>query len=97
MSRIQVQLWCNRLKESRGNVYNDALPGRPSMSTTRENIEAVKKMILDNRRFSIREVANDVGISCQAIFTDVLAIKHAAAKIFPKLLNNVTWISLRRR
>ena len=54
------------------------------------NIEAVKKMIMDNRRTTIREVANDVDISfgsCQAIFMDVLGMKRAATKIFPKLLN----------
>ena len=59
-------------------------------STTDENIEAVKKMILDNRRIDIREVADDVGISfgsCQAIFTSVLGMKCAAAQIVPKLLN----------
>ena len=58
-------------------------------STTNENIEAVKKMILDNRRFTIREVANNAGISlgsCQAIFTNFLGKKPAAAKIVPKLL-----------
>ena len=39
---------------------------------------AVKKMILNNRRFSIREVADDVAItfgSCQAILMDVLGMK----------------------
>ena len=54
MSRTQVQLCYNRFKEGR--------PERPSTSTTDENIEAVKKMILDNRRIIIREVADDVGI-----------------------------------
>ena len=47
-------------------------------------------MILDNRRITIRVVADDVGISCgscQVIFTDVLGIKRAAAKIVPKLLS----------
>ena len=47
-------------------------------------------MILDNRRITIREVADDVGISfslCQVIFTDVLGMKLEAEKIFPKLLN----------
>ena len=61
-----------------------------STSTTDENIEAIKKMILDNRRITIRRRADDVGISfgsCEAIFTDVLGIKRAAAKIVPKLLN----------
>ena len=63
MSRTQVQLWYNRFKEGREDVNDDARPGRPSTSTTDENIEAVKKMILDNRRITIREVADDVGIS----------------------------------
>ena len=50
----------------------------------------MKKMILDNRRITVREVADDVGISfdsCKAILRDVLAIKCAAAKIVLKLLN----------
>jgi len=52
--------------------------------------EQVKKMILENRRITIREVADDVGISfgsCQAIFSDVLGMKRVAAKFVPKLLN----------
>ena len=47
-------------------------------------------MILDNRRITIREVADDVGItfsSFQDMFTDVLDLKRAAAKTVPKLLN----------
>ena len=47
-------------------------------------------MILDNRRITIGEVTDDVGIpfgSCRAIFTDVLGMKRAAAKFVPKFLN----------
>ena len=79
MIRKQVQLWYNRFNEGHEDVNDNA-----------ENIEAVTKMILANRRIIIREVADDVGISfgsCQAIFTYVLSIKRAAAKIVPKLLN----------
>ena len=77
MSRTQVQLWCKRFKEGQEDVNNDARPGRPTT-------------ILDNHQITIREVTDNVGIlfgSWQAIFTDVLGIKRAAAKIFPKLLN----------
>ena len=90
MSRTQIQLRYNRFKEGREHVNDDGLPGRPSTPTTDENIEAVKKMILDNRLITIREVPDDVGISfgsCEAIFTDVLGMKRAAEKTFPKLLN----------
>ena len=87
MSRTQVQLWYNRLKEGWEDVNDDAGPGHPSTSTTDKNIEAVKKMILYNCQITIREVADDVGISfgsCQAIFTDVLGMKRVAGKIVPK-------------
>ena len=90
MSRTQVQLLYNRFKEGREDVNDNARPGRPNTSTTEENIEAMKKMTLDNRQITMIEVANDVGISfgsCQTIFMDVLGMKLALAKIVPKLLN----------
>ena len=55
-----------------------------------ENIEAAKKMMLNNHRITFREVANDVGISFglrQAIFTDALGMERATAKTVPKLPN----------
>ena len=54
MSRTQVKLWYNQFKEGREDVNDDARPGHPSTSKTDANIEAVKKMILDNRRITIR-------------------------------------------
>ena len=76
----------NRFKEGQEHVNDDTSPSRPSTSTTNENIEAVKKMILNNRRITIRDVADDVDISfgsSQAAFKDVLRMKPAAAKIVP--------------
>ena len=46
---------------------------------------------MENRRITIREVAEDVGISvgsCHAIFSDILGLKRVAAKFVPKLLNS---------
>ena len=63
MSRTPVQLWYNRFKKIRENINDNPRPGRPSTLTTDENIEAVKKMILDNCRITIREVGEDVDIS----------------------------------
>ena len=63
ISRTQVQLWYNRLKEGGEDVNDDSGSDRPNMSTTDENIKAVNKMILDNRRITISWVADDVGIS----------------------------------
>ena len=59
MSRTQVQLCYYRFNKGREDVNDDARPD----STTNENIEAMKKMILGNRRSIIRDVADDVDIS----------------------------------
>ena len=56
ISRKEVQL---RFKKGRDNARS----GRPSTSTSDEHIEAVKKISLDNRRISTREIADDIGIS----------------------------------
>ena len=100
MSRTQVQLWYNRFKKGR---EDHASPGPLSKSTTDENIEAVKKMILNSRQITSREIADYVGISFGphvAIFTALLGIKRAAAKTVSKLLNfeqkNVAWPWLRK-
>ena len=85
-----VYKWYKLFTEGREEVNDDAHPGRPSTSTTNENTEAVKKIVMENRRITIREVAEDVGISVgswHAIFSDILGLKRVAAKFVAKLLN----------
>ena len=91
-SRTQVQLWYNRFKEDLEDVNDDARASRPCTLAIDENIKAVKKMTLANRPITIREVADDAGISfglSQAIFTYVSGMKRATAKIVQKLLNKL--------
>ena len=50
----------------------------------------MKKIILDNRRIIIGDVADDVGISfgsCHLIFTNILGMNHVTGKIVLKLQN----------
>ena len=71
----------NRLKVGREDAN-----GRPNTSATDENIEAVNKMILANRRITIREVANAVRLTyCSAHVKQFLDMKCAAANIVPIL------------
>ena len=68
----------------------DERPGRPSISTADENVEKVKDLVTNDRRITIREVADDVGISIGSgydIFSNLLGMKRVAAKFVPKLLN----------
>ncbi|UYV74923.1 hypothetical protein LAZ67_12001814, partial [Cordylochernes scorpioides] len=76
--------------EGREDVNDEERAGRPSTSTTDEKINEVEKMILANRRITIREVAEDLSISigsCHSIFINDLGMRRVAAKFVPKLLN----------
>ncbi|UYV73311.1 hypothetical protein LAZ67_10002669 [Cordylochernes scorpioides] len=76
--------------EGREDVNDKERAGRPSTSTTDEKINEVEKMILANRRITVREVAEDLNISigsCHSIFINDLGMRRVAAKFVPKLLN----------
>ncbi|UYV72842.1 hypothetical protein LAZ67_10000956 [Cordylochernes scorpioides] len=76
--------------EGREDVNDEWRAGRPSTSTTDEKINEVEKMILANRRITVREVAEDSNISigsCHSIFINVLGMRRVAAKFVSKILN----------
>jgi len=55
-----VYEWYKRFEEGREDVEDDERVGRPGTSTIDENVEEIKKIVLDNRRIIIREVAEEV-------------------------------------
>ncbi|UYV74964.1 hypothetical protein LAZ67_12001915 [Cordylochernes scorpioides] len=76
--------------EGRVDVKDEERAGCPSTSTTDEKINEVEKIILANRRITVREVAEDLNISigsCHSIFINDLGMRRVAAKFVPKLLN----------
>jgi hypothetical protein len=73
MSRTQCFEWYTHFKTGRTSIDEDPRSGRPSTSTDNVHIDAVRHLILQNRRLTIREIAEDVGIdfgSRQAILTE---------------------------
>jgi len=80
-----IQSFQNR----RTSIDEDSQSGRHSTSTDDVHIDAVHCLILQNCRLTIREIAEDVGISfgsCQAILTEKLNMQHAATKFVPRVL-----------
>ena len=63
LDKSNVYRWYKMFSEGRENVNDEERAGRPSTSTTDEKIDEVKKMILANRRITVREIAEDLGIS----------------------------------
>ncbi|UYV84814.1 hypothetical protein LAZ67_X003595 [Cordylochernes scorpioides] len=90
LDRSNVYRWYKIFTEGREDVNDEERAGRPSTSTKDEKINEVEKMILANRRITVREVAEDLNISigsCHSIFINDLGMRRVAAKFVPKLLN----------
>lgn len=56
LSKTRVYEWYSSFKNGREVVEDLNRSGRPSTSSTEENIDSVKKMVLENRRLSLRKV-----------------------------------------
>jgi len=63
LSRTQCHVWHKRFKSSRTSIEGDLKSGRPSTSMDDDHVEDVLAVIRQNRRLTVREVAEEVGIS----------------------------------
>ena len=62
MSKTRIKEWYNRFKGGRIPVDSDSRSVRPSTTKTLDNIERVRLSIEGNRRLTVREQGNDLGI-----------------------------------
>ena len=88
LGRTQCFEWYSRFKTGRTSI-DDPRSGRPSTSTDDVRIDAVCDLIFQNRSLTIREIAEDVGISfgsCQAILIEKLNMYRVAAKFVLRVL-----------
>ena len=77
MKKSAVHKWYKRFEEGREETTDEDRSGRPSTSITPENVDAVKDLVLQDRRITVREVAEELGISvgsCDTILTDHLGM-----------------------
>jgi hypothetical protein len=73
------------------SVEDDECSGRPSISKTTENVEKIRELIHEDRRWTIHELADTIRISygvCQEMLPENLNMRHIAAKFVPRLLTN---------
>ena len=73
MGRTQVFEWFRRFKEGRTSVESNPRSGRPSTSRNEEMIAKVRKIFRNNWKLTVREIADDCGISvgsCYAILNE---------------------------
>ena len=89
MGITQIKEWYNRFKVGRTSVESDARSGRPSTSRNNELIDKMRTLVMQDRRVTVRELVEEVGISTgsvHSILTNDLATRRVSAKFVPKLL-----------
>ena len=89
LSRTKCYEYYQLFKSGRNSVEDDPKFCKPSSSSGDDHIEKVRSVIRENRRLTIREVSEEVGIcksSCHTILTEKLKLHRVAAKFVPRLL-----------
>ena len=89
MGITQIKEWYRWFKNGRTSVYSDPRSGRPSLTTTPEKIERVRLVIKGDRRLTVRELENDLGIpktTVWEILNKILEMTRVCAKFIPELL-----------
>ena len=90
MSKTGIKEWYNRFKRGRTSVDSDSRSGRPSTTKTLDNIERVRLAIEQDRRMTVWELEEDLGIPKSIIWeilTSNLQMIRVCAKFVPKLLS----------
>ncbi|CAK9805507.1 Protein GVQW3 [Anthophora plagiata] len=88
-SRTQCYEWFIRFKNGRQSIEDDPRPGRPLIATDNTCIEKISDLVRVNRRLTVRELSEEVGISigsCHEILTEKLNMHRVAAKFVPRLM-----------
>ncbi|UYV77190.1 hypothetical protein LAZ67_15000063 [Cordylochernes scorpioides] len=77
----------HRFKEGREETADNERSGRPSTSTTSEKVDKVLELVREDRRITVREVAEETGISfgsTQSIMKDISGVRRLNAVLVPK-------------
>lgn len=68
MGKTQIKEWYKRFKSGRTSVDSDPRSGRPSTTTTPDNVERVRVAIEQDRCLTVRELEDDLGLPKSTIW-----------------------------
>jgi len=89
LSRARVFQWHVRFKTGRTSVDDDQHTGKPTSCTTAEAVERIQELVRQDRRRTIHDIAEEVGIghgTYQRILTEEMGMHLVAAKFVPRIL-----------
>ena len=81
--------WVKAFKAGKFSVEDDTRPGRPKTSVTKASIAAVKVVVEQDARLSVKDIASCTGISegcVQTILKKRMDLRKVCARWVPHLL-----------
>ena len=85
-----VAKWSAEFKRGRNSLEDDPRPGRPADVISQEMIDLVERLVLNNRRIKVAELASVSGISNGSVYTIIhehLGMSKVSARLVPRNLN----------
>lgn len=91
LSKSTIYSWIKRFKEGRVSVKDDVRSGRPLTSSNEKIVDQVRQKIQSDRKLTIREISQEVGISfgsCQRILVNELCNASTVCRTYSKSAND---------
>lgn len=88
-SDATVYNWYNEFKRGRTSTATIPSPGRPIEVTTQENIQKIHRMVLNDRKLKVREIAEAMNMSSERVYNilhEHLHMKKLLARWVPRVL-----------
>ena len=85
-----VAKWSAEFKRGRDSLEDDPRPGRSADVISQEMIDRVERLVLNNRRIKVAELASECGISNGSVYTIIhkhLGMSQVSARWVPRNLN----------
>ena len=82
--------WSAEFKHGRYSLEDDPRPGRPADVISQEMIDRVERLVLNNRRIKVAELASECGISNGSVYTIIhehLSMSKVSARWVPRNLS----------
>ena len=85
-----VAKWSAEFKRGWGSLEDDPRPGHPADVISQEMIDRFERLVLNNRRIKVAELASECGISNGSVYTIIhehLGMSKVSARWVPRNLN----------